>query len=104
MREITVRELAEALKGEHVEVISIDCYGISVSMTKARVTYEEGVGLLAFTSGSHHHGGVGSVAYKVDDCLECISYDEERSEYTIKFSQYMPDITITKSQVIRKAV
>lgn len=104
MREITVRELVEALKDEKVEVVSIDCYGISVSMTTARVTYDEGIGTLMFTSGSHHHGGVGTVAYKVDDCLECICYDEERNEYTIEFSQHMPDITITKSQVIGKAV
>ena len=104
MKEITVKEFVEELKGVTVEVESIDTYGVSVSFSKARIEYDEDMNELAFVSGKHDtQWGIGSVCYKIDECIDCISVDDNGT-YTIEFSQYMSDITITRTQTIRKAV
>lgn len=95
--EVTVREFVKAFEEMTVNVESIDGYGVSVNMTKARISYDGDFDELTFTSGNHNYEGVASISYNVEDCIECITIDEEDGAYTIEFSQYIPDIKIRKA-------
>lgn len=104
MREVTIQEFVNDLQGATVEIESVDTYGVSISFSKARIEYDEDMNELAFVSGKYDtQWGIGSVCYKIDDCIDCISVDDN-GVYTIEFSRYMSDITITRTQTIRKAV
>ena len=78
MREVTVKEFVEALKGEILEINADDSYGLTVQMSKARIDYDE----LMVTYDS--------------DIIESIVLDEGTGEYTVSFTECMPDITIKK--------
>lgn len=96
MREVSVRELVEALKGEILEINADDSYGVTVQMSKARIDYDEFMDSLTFTAGNYNSAdGIGSVTYD-SDIVESIVLDEDTGEYTISFTEYMPDITIKK--------
>lgn len=95
--EATVQELVKAFEGMTVNVESSDDYGVSVNMTKAKISYDEDFDELTFTSGNHNYDGVASISYNVRDCIECITLDEDNGTYTIEFSQYMPDVEIRKA-------
>lgn len=97
MREVTVSEMVTALEGVLVNLERVDGYGCSVNMTKARLTYDGDFDEITFTSGNHNYEGVASVSYNVEDCIQCITLDEENETYTIEFSQYMPDVEIRKA-------
>lgn len=97
MTEVTVQEFVKAFEEMTVNVESIDGYGVSVNMTKARLTYDGDFDELTFTSGNHNYEGVASVSYHVKDCIECITFDEDNGTYTIEFSQYIPDVEIRKA-------
>lgn len=104
MKKITVNEMVTALEGVLVNLESVDGYGVSVNMTKARVTYDGDFDEITFTSGNHNYDGIASISYNVADCIEVITLDEDNGTYTIEFSQYMSDILISTTKIIRKAV
>lgn len=91
MKEITSRELMEALSGKVVKIESVDVYGVSVSMSRATVSYDDLCNRIIFTCGDS------SVAYEMNECFESITYDESDGSYTIQFKQYMTDIIITNA-------
>lgn len=97
MKEVTVNEMVTALEGVLVSAESIDMYGVFVSFGRARLEYEEENNELSFVAGNYNNDGIGAVTYKVDDCIERITFDEDSEEYTIEFSQYMPDVEIRKA-------
>ena len=102
MREITVKEMVERIGNEVVDVESIDVYGVSVSMHKVRIDYDDNaeVKLLTFVYGDNN--GDMSISYEVDGCIECVTYDEEDDSYTIEFNEYMTDIIISTVNKIRR--
>lgn len=102
MKEITNMELVKALNNKTVEIDSVDVYGVSVSMSKATVSYDELCDRIIFTCGDYNHGGVGTIAYKMDDCFESVTYDETDGSYTIEFNQFMADLVINTTRKIRK--
>lgn len=102
MKVITNKELVKALNGKTVEIESIDVYGVSVSMSKAEVSYDELCDRIIFTCGDYNHGGVGSVAYQMEECFESVTYDESDGSYTIEFNQFMADLVINTTRKIRK--
>lgn len=99
MKEITSKELVAALNGKAVKIDNVDVYGVSVSMSKATVSYDELCDRIIFTCGDYNHGGVCSVGYEMDESFESITYDEEDGSYTIHFNQYMTDIIIMESDM-----
>lgn len=96
MREVTVKEFVKAFEGMTVNVESIDGYGVSVNITKARIDYDGDFNEITFTSGNHNYDCVASVSYNVADCIKSIMFDEDNGTYTIEFSQYMADVEIRK--------
>lgn len=97
MREVTVQELVKAFEEMTVNVESSDGYGVSINMTKAKISYDEDFDELTFTSGNHNYDGVASISYNVADCIECITFYESDRIYVIEFSQYMSDVEIRKT-------
>ena len=96
MRKVTVKEFVETLKGEILEINADDSYGVTVQMSKARIDYDELMDSLTFTAGNYNSAdGIGSVTYD-SDIVESIVLAEDTGEYTISFTEYMPDITIKK--------
>lgn len=83
MNEVTVNEMVTVLEGVLVNVESVDGYGVSVNMTKARLTYDEDFGEITFISGNHNYDGIVSVSYNVTDCIEVITLDEDNGTYTL---------------------
>lgn len=102
MKEITVKEFAQEFQGKTVDVESVDVCGVSVSMSKASIDYDDGlVERLIFGYGDAINGGI-SVSYNVKDCIDSITYDESDSSYTIKFKTWMlPDILLSTTRKIR---
>lgn len=41
MKEVTIKELVNALQGKTVKVESADIYGINLSFSKARIEYDD---------------------------------------------------------------
>lgn len=97
MKEITVKEFMQAVNNGVYDVESMDTYGVHIEMSKARISYDEDFDEINFTSGNHNKDGLGSITYNVENCIECISVDEESGVYTIEFSQYMADVEIRKA-------
>lgn len=99
MKEITVKEMVTALEGVLVSAKSVDMYGMfaSFGFSRARLEYDEENNELVFVTGNYNNDNIGVVTYKVDDCIEYILFDEDSGEYTVEFSQYLPDVEIRKA-------
>lgn len=98
MKEVTVKELVQALKGQTVEVESVDTYGMSFGFSKARIEYDEDMNELSFVAGRHDlECGMGCFSIRVDDVVDSITFDGENDEFQIEFNQYMPDVIVRKA-------
>lgn len=95
MKEVTVRELANAFEGTLTEVSPVDYYGIAFEMSKARIEYNEDNGELCFTTGNYNKDGIGTVVIK-ESLIDTIEFDEESEEYVISFEESIPDVTVSR--------
>nr|DAP64477.1 MAG TPA: hypothetical protein [Caudoviricetes sp.] len=75
MNEVTVKELVTALEDVLVNVESVEGYGISVNMTKVRLTYDEDFDKITFKSGNYNYEYVVPVSFNVADCIEVITLE-----------------------------
>lgn len=99
MREVTIKELVNALQGKTVKVESADIYGINFNFSKARIEYDEDMNELSFVAGNYNTpDGIGGVGIRIDDVVNAIRLEDDGS-YTIEFNQYMADINIKESNI-----
>lgn len=99
MREVTIMELVNDLRGKTVRVESADIYGVNLSFSKARIEYNEEMNELSFVAGRcDRPDGIGGVGICIDDVVEAIRLEDDGS-YIIEFNQYIADVTITKSGI-----
>lgn len=99
MKEVTIKELVNALQGKTVKVESADIYGINLSFSKARIEYDEDGNELSFVAGNYNTpDGIGGVGIRIDDVVDAIRLEDDGS-YTIEFNQYMADINIMESNI-----
>lgn len=99
MKEVTIKELVNALQGKTVKVESADIYGINLSFSKARIEYDEDMNILTFVAGNYNTpDGIGGVGIRIDDVVDAIRLEDDGS-YTIEFNQYMADINIEISDM-----
>lgn len=99
MKEITVKEMVERIRNEVVDVESMDGYGISVNMSKARIEYDKDMNELSFVAGNYNTpDGIGSISICIDDVVDYIRLEDDGS-YTIEFNQYIADIKIKESNI-----
>lgn len=99
MKEVTIKELVNALQGKTVKVESADIYGINLSFSKARIEYDEDGNELSFVAGNYNTpDGIGGVGIRIDDVVDAIRLVDDGS-YTIEFNQYMADINIEISDM-----
>lgn len=95
MKEITVKEFMELVKGGLYQVESVDNYSIYITMEHVRFSFDEDFEELTFISGTDERV-TSEVAFKTDS-IECITYDEESGDFTLEFDLYMADIVIRKA-------
>lgn len=94
VREVSMKELAQAFKGKHVNVSSVDHYGIAIEMTKGTIEYENDLKPeLWLVSRDSQNNVTGSVTFD-EDIIEAI--EESNGTYTITFSIAMADIDISE--------
>lgn len=99
MKEVTIKELVNALQGKTVKVESADIYGVNLNFSKARIEYDEDGNELSFVAGNYNTpDGIGGVGIRIDDVVDAIRLEDDGS-YTIEFNQYMADINIEISDM-----
>ena len=99
MKEVTMRELVNALQGKTVKVESADIYGVNLNFSKARIEYDEDGNEPSFVAGNYNTpDGIGGVGIRIDDVVDAIRLEDDGS-YTIEFNQYMADINIEISDM-----
>lgn len=94
MREVTVKEFATTFTGKTLEINADDHFGVTIQMSKARVSYDETMNDLTFVAGNYSSAdGIGSITYD-GEIIESITFNEDTGEYTISFNEYMADILV----------
>lgn len=93
-KEVTVHELVAAFEGKHVNIIPDDHYGISITMTKATIEYEEDRSELWFVSRDNENRVTGSVCFD-ESSIESIETDDNNS-FTVEFIFDMTGVDISE--------
>ena len=94
IREVTMKELAQAFDGKYINVSSTDHYGISIEMTRGAIEYEDDLKPeLWLVSRDSENNVTGSVTFD-EDIIEAI--EESKGTYTISFTVDMADIDISE--------
>lgn len=94
-REVTIKELAQAFEGRYVNVSSVDCYGITIEMTRGTIEYEDDLKPeLWLVSRDGGNNVTGSVTLD-EDVIEAIE-ENGGGTYTISFSVGMADIDVSE--------
>lgn len=94
MREVTIKEFATSFIGKTLDISTDDHYGVTIQMSKARVSYDEIMNELTLVAGNYSSAdGIGSVTYD-GEIIESIMFNEGTGEYTILFNEYMANITV----------
>lgn len=93
IREVSMKELAQAFKGKFINVSSTDHYGITIEMTRGTIEYEDDLKPeLWLVSRDGENNVTGSVTFD-EDVIEAI--EESNGTYTISFNIGMADIDIS---------
>lgn len=94
VREVSMKEMAQAFDGKYVNVSSVDHYGIAIEMTKGTIEYKDDLKPeLWLVSRDSENNVTGSVTFD-EDVIESI--EESNGTYTIIFSTAMADIDISE--------
>ena len=93
IREVSMKELAQAFEGKFINVSSTDHYGIAIEMTRGTIEYEDDLKPeLWLVSRDGENNVTGSVTFD-EDVIEAI--EESNGTYTINFNIGMADIDIS---------
>lgn len=94
VREVSMKELAQAFEGKYINVSSVDHYGIAIEMTRGTIEYENDLKPeLWLVSRDSENNVTGSVTFD-EDTIETI--EESNGTYTITFSIAMADVDISE--------
>ena len=94
VREVSMKEMAQAFDGKYVNVSSVDHYGIAIEMTKGTIEYKDDLKPeLWLVSRDDGNNVTGSVTLD-EDVIEAI--EESKGTYTISFTVGMADIDISE--------
>ena len=94
IREVSMKELAQAFEGKFINVSSTDHYGIAIEMTRGTIEYEDDLKPeLWLVSRDGENNVTGSVTFD-EDVIEAI--EESNGTYTISFTIGMADIDISE--------
>ena len=94
VREVSMKEMAQAFDGKYVNVSSVDHYGIAIEMTKGTIEYKDDLKPeLWLVSRDSENNVTGSVTFD-EDVIEAI--EESKGTYTISFTIGMADIDISE--------
>ena len=94
VREVSMKEMAQAFDGKYVNVSSVDHYGIAIEMTRGTIEYEDDLKPeLWLVSRDSENNVTGSVTFD-EDVIEAI--EESKGTYTISFTIGMADIDISE--------
>lgn len=92
-REVTLHELVAAFEGKFVNIIPDDRYGISITMTRAAIEYEENGSELWFVNRDSENRVTSSICIDEDSIEGIETYD---GSYTLKFSLCMTSVSVSE--------
>lgn len=93
-REVTPKELAQRFEGKYVNIESYDRYGMSITMTRATIEYEENGSELWFVARDSENRVTGSVCFD-ESSIESIETDDNNS-FTVEFIFDMTGVDISE--------
>lgn len=94
VREVSMKDLAQAFHGKYINALSVDHYGIAIEMTRGTIEYEDDLKPeLWLVSRDGQNNVTGSVTFD-EDIIEAI--EESNGTYTIIFAINMADIDISE--------
>lgn len=95
MKEITVKEFLELVKGGVYQVESVDSWNIYIAMEHVTFTYDDTMEELTFLSGTSERV-TSEISFKLD-AIDSITHDEESEEFNIEFRLNISNVTIRKA-------
>lgn len=99
--EVTMKGLATAFEGKHVNISPMDHYGISIEMYKATIEFEEDLGHeLYFVSRDDEDKVTGSICIDEDSIENIEKYDD--GSYTINFTHNMTGVDISEYKTLEQ--
>lgn len=93
-REVTPKELAQRFEGKYVNIEPYDRYGMSITMRRATIEYEEDGSELWFVSRDNENRVTGSVCFD-ESSIESIETDDNNS-FTMEFIFDMTGVDISE--------
>lgn len=93
-KEVTIHELVAAFEGKSVNIIPVDRYGISITMTKATLECEEDKSDLWFVNRDSENRVTSSICIDEDSIDSIEAYDD--GSYTLNFSLCMTSVSVSE--------
>lgn len=94
-RNVTAKELAQRFEGKYVDITPYDRYGMSITMTRATVEYEENESELWFVARDSEDRVTGTICFD-EDSIENIETDEDNS-FLVDFMYDMAGVDISET-------
>lgn len=93
-REVTAKELAQRFEGKYVNIEPYDRYGMSITMSRATIEYEEDGSELWFVARDSENRVLGSICFD-EDSIESIETDDNNS-FMMEFIFDMTGVDISE--------
>lgn len=97
-KEVTIHELVAAFEGKHVEIIPNDHYGISITMTRAAIEYEDDKSELWFVERDSENKVTNSICIDEKSIESIEAYGD--GSYTLNFSLCMTSVSISEYKTL----
>lgn len=94
-RNVTAKELAQRFEGKYVDITPYDRYGMSITMTRATVEYEEEKSELWFVARDSEDRVTGEICFD-EDSIESIETDDGNS-FLVDFMYDMTGVDISET-------
>lgn len=94
-RNVTAKELAQRFEGKHVDITPYDRYGMSITMTRATVEYDEEKSELWFVARDSGDRVMGEICFDKDS-IESIETDDGNS-FLVDFMYDMTGVDISET-------
>lgn len=99
-RNVTAKELAQRFEGKYVDIEPYDRYGMSVTMIRATIEYEEDGSELWFVARDNEDRVTGTVCFDVDS-IESIETDDNNS-FVMEFIYNMTGVDISEYKTLEE--
>lgn len=99
-KEVAIHELITAFEGKNVNIIPDDRYGISITMTRATIEYEEDKSEFWFVNRDNENRVTSSICIDENSIDSIEAYDD--GSYTLKFSLCMTSVSVSEYKTLEE--